>query len=250
MRVQEAAATEFGYRGEGEPAPEGWREWLGTLFPSYVEHPMAEHHDEFWEHIWSTRVDSAPRSFCSILPRGGGKTTTAELACTALGVSGSRRYAWYVSETQDKADKNIENIAVQLESEQIERYYPRHANRKVGKYGASRGWRKNRLRTAGGFTIDAVGLDTAARRLKVEEQRPNLIVLDDVDGCRWLRRQPRAASGPRGVRRADRPRCCGSGTASGRSIPSLPAIMTTTYVARRSLTADPKVPQCAARWPR
>ena len=82
----------------------------------------------------------------------------------------------------DKADKNVENIAVQLESEPIARHYPRHANRKVSKYGTSRGWRRNRLRTAGGFTIDAVGLDTAARGLKVEERRPDLIVLDDVDG--------------------------------------------------------------------
>ena len=52
----------------------------------------------------------------------------------------------------------------------------------MSKYGTSRGWRRNRLRTAGGFTIDAVGLDTAARGLKVEEQRPDLIFLDDIDG--------------------------------------------------------------------
>jgi hypothetical protein len=167
---------------EGEPAPEGWREWVGELFPSYVTYPMGEQHGELWDHVWNIKPDSAPRSFCAIWARGGGKTTTAEMACTALGVRGARKYCWYVSETQDKANKNIENIAVQLESEHVLRFYPRHANRKVSKYGMSRGWRRNRLRTAGGFTIDAVGLDTAARGLKVEEERPDLIVLDDVDG--------------------------------------------------------------------
>ena len=167
---------------KGESAPDGWREWVSKLFPAYVEYPMGEQHVELWEHVWGIGLDSAPRSFCAIWSRGGGKTTTAETACTALGVRGARRYAWYVSETQDKADKNVENIAVQLESDPIASHYPRHANRKVSKYGTSRGWRRNRLRTAGGFTIDAVGLDTAARGLKVEERRPDLIVLDDVDG--------------------------------------------------------------------
>lgn len=166
----------------GVPAPEEWQDWVSTLFPSYVEHPMGERHEELWEHVWSIESDSAPPSFCAFWPRAGGKTTTAEMACTSLGVRGARRYAWYVSETQDKADKNVENVAAQLESSPIERHYPGHANRKVSKYGTSRGWRRNRLRTAGGFTIDAVGLDTAARGLKVEEQRPDLIILDDIDG--------------------------------------------------------------------
>tara|TARA_Y100000310_G_scaffold238628_1_gene242091 strand:+ start:2002 stop:3681 length:1680 start_codon:yes stop_codon:yes gene_type:complete len=166
----------------GEPAPEAWHGWVGTLFPSYVEHAMGERHIELWEHVWSIDYSSAPRSFCAFWPRAGGKTTTAEMACTALGVRDARKYAWYVSETQDKADKNVENIAAQLESTPIEKYYPQHASRKVSKYGTSRGWRRNRLRTAGNFTIDAVGLDTAARGLKVEEQRPDLIILDDIDG--------------------------------------------------------------------
>lgn len=166
----------------GEPAPEEWEAWVRALFPAYVEYPMAERHVELWEWAWSIEEQSGPEPFVAVFPRGGGKTTTAEMACTALGVRDRRRYAWYVSETQDKADKNVENIAEQLESAEVERHYPLHSRRKVGKYGASRGWRRNRLRTAGGYTVDAVGLDTAARGLKVMDQRPDLIVLDDVDG--------------------------------------------------------------------
>jgi len=38
----------------------------------------------------------------------------------------------------------------------------------------SKGWRRNRLRTASGFTIVAIGLDTAARGVKLDEDRPDL----------------------------------------------------------------------------
>jgi hypothetical protein len=52
----------------------------------------------------------------------------------------------------------------------------------MGKYGNAKGWRRNRLRTNSGFTIDALGLDTAARGIKLDEVRPDLMVFDDLDG--------------------------------------------------------------------
>jgi hypothetical protein len=60
-------------------------------------------------------------------------------------------------------------------------HYPDMADRATGKYGSSRGWRRNRLRTRTGFTVDALGLDTAMRGAKLEDQRPDLIILDDID---------------------------------------------------------------------
>jgi hypothetical protein len=109
-------------------------------------------------------------------------STSAEVAVVALGVRGRRKYCLYVRETQDQADKSVANIASLLESDAIARYYPEHASRQTGKYGNSRGWRREQLRTAGGYTVDALGLDTAARGIKVDEQRPDLIIFDDIDG--------------------------------------------------------------------
>lgn len=68
-----------------------------------------------------------------------------------------------------------------LESSPFDAHYPLVASRSVGKYGASKGWRRNRLRTASGFTLDAIGLDSAARGAKVDEDRPDFIILDDLD---------------------------------------------------------------------
>lgn len=103
------------------------------------------------------------------------------MACVAAGAQKRRRYALYICEKQDQADDHVANIAALLESESVERYYPLMAERALGKYGNSRGWRRNRLRTAQGFTVDALGLDVAARGVKLEDMRPDLIVFDDID---------------------------------------------------------------------
>jgi len=177
-----ARALRVSLERPGQPAPAQWDEWLRTMFPAHFTMPFAERHAELWEWLWAIQHDSGPDPFVAIWPRGGGKTTNAEAGATALGVRGVRRYAWYVSETQDKADNNVRNIATLLESQATARHYPRHSERMLTKYGHSKGWTSQRLRTAGGFTVDAIGLDTAQRGLKVEEQRPDLIVLDDIDG--------------------------------------------------------------------
>lgn len=164
-----------------EDAPQGWEEYLRAIVPQHVTYPHAEHHRELWEHVWAVEPGSAPEAFVQVVSRGGGKSTQAELACMALGARGRRRYALYVCSTQDSADKHVATISTHLESPAVALYHPEHAERSVGKYGASKGWRRNRLVTKGGFVVDAAGLDTAVRGLKFAEQRPDLIILDDID---------------------------------------------------------------------
>lgn len=162
-------------------APPDWHGWLTSLFPQHVKFKFADRHEAFWEWVWEIESESSPRPFVGIWPRGGAKSTSAELAVPALGVRGKRKYALYVRETQEQADKSVANVAALLESKSIANYYPAHGDRMLSKFGDSRGWRRNRLRTSGGLTVDAIGLDTAARGVKVEEQRPDLIILDDID---------------------------------------------------------------------
>lgn len=163
-------------------APVAWQEWLRVLFPGHVAQGFSDRHAALWEWVWDLRAGVRPRPFVAIWPRGGGKSTSAELAVVAMAARRVRRYGLYVCETQDQADDHVQNIAGLLESRQVEVYYPRLAERAVSKYGNSRGWRRNRLRTASGFTIDAIGLDSAARGAKVDEHRPGYMVLDDLDG--------------------------------------------------------------------
>lgn len=159
-----------------------WETWLRVMFPAYCTAPFAGFHRDFWDWLWQIRRNHRPDPFVGVWFRGGAKSTSAEIGCVALGARNARNYVVYTSETQDQADQHVANIGSMLESAAIEQHYPLMASRGVTKYGHSRGWRRNRLITASGFIIDALGLDTARRGFKVEEHRPGVIVLDDIDG--------------------------------------------------------------------
>lgn len=143
--------------------------------------PFAVHHQEFWEWVWALEKGAVPPAFIGIWSRGGAKSTSVEMACVAVGARKSRKYILYTCETQQQADDHVQNVGTMLESSVVEQYYPELASRELNKYGNSKGWRRNRLRTASGLTIDAIGLDTASRGIKMDEDRPDLIILDDVD---------------------------------------------------------------------
>ena len=160
-----------------------WRRWLAGIFPRSIGKGIfAPYHEEFWEWVWALERGVRPQPFIGIWPRGWAKSTSAELACCVLGAMGKRVYALYVSRGQEQANKHVADIGALLESPNVEAYYPDLATRLVSKYGHSRGWRGNRLRCRSGFTIDAFGLDVEMRGTKVIEDRPDLIILDDIDG--------------------------------------------------------------------
>src|SRR5215467_11767493 len=116
--------------------------WLREMFPNYVG-DFAPHHNEFWEWVWSIKKGRPIHSFVAIWPRGGAKSTSAELACVALAAKRARRYGLYISMTQQQADDHVQNVASLLESDAVARAYPDLGNRLIGKYGNPRGYRRN-----------------------------------------------------------------------------------------------------------
>lgn len=159
----------------------GWQDWVTALFPSHVRAGFAARHIKLWSWAWAIERGERPRPFIGIWPRGGGKSTTAELVTVAIGARAVRSYVLYICETQDQADEHVSTIANLLESDQIAAHYPQLAERRVGKYGASKGWRREQLRTASGFNVAGIGLDAARRGAKLDEYRPDFIIIDDVD---------------------------------------------------------------------
>ncbi len=161
-------------------ATDDWRGWLARIFPDQIRGGFAVHHEDLWQWIWALEQGIRPEPFVAVWPRGGAKSSTAELGVAALGCRQKRTYAVYCSGTQALADEHVANVATLLESSTVARHYPRMAQRNVGKFGNPRGWRHNRL-AAQGFTVDALGLDVASRGVKFDDQRPDLIILDDID---------------------------------------------------------------------
>lgn len=168
-------------RRKGAPAPKQWRDRARLMFPKYVTHPFAPRHAEMWEWAAGIELESAPDPFIGVWPREGGKSTSAEMLVADLGMRGKRRYCLYVRGNQEKANDSVSNIGGMLEAQTVVKHFPDHADRAVNKFGSARGWRRERLHTKGGFVVDALGLDTLARGAKVDEQRPDIIVFDDID---------------------------------------------------------------------
>ena len=49
----------------------GWRGWLTQLYPSHCSHDFGEHHERFWDWVWSIEKEKATRPFVGIWARGG-----------------------------------------------------------------------------------------------------------------------------------------------------------------------------------
>lgn len=135
---------------------------LGYDIPDYKDryaHPVCYvEGDWLWSRVRS--IEEAPdREFVPI-------TTPTGDYLTAFGRS-------HNCGTQDQADEHVKTVGSLFEQIGVERA--------LNRYGSSKGWRRDQLRTANGFNVAAFGLDTAARGVKVESYRPDLILLDDVD---------------------------------------------------------------------
>jgi hypothetical protein len=159
-----------------------WEGWLSTFFPNICTKPFSPGHRRFFKWVWELEHGVRPRPWVSIWSRGFGKSSSVEMALAALAARDKRSYGVIVCETLDQAEDHISSVASLLSNPIIEMAYPGLGSPMVDKHGNSRGWRRNRLTTASGFILDALGLDSSARGAKFDDKRPDLIVIDDVDG--------------------------------------------------------------------
>lgn len=155
------------------PERRPWREWLHAKFPKAVSAAFAPRHVRLWEWIEAIRPGKKPRALVAILPRGGGKSSTAELGAVRVGETQTRKFALYVCATQSQANKHVQAIGGRFED--------LGRARAVNGYGNSLGWRLDLLRVEGGYNVLALGLDAAGRGVKLGDDRPDFIVFDDVD---------------------------------------------------------------------
>jgi hypothetical protein len=148
--------------------------WLQDHFPTAVRSRMGERHNRLWSWFESLQPGVKVRPRAESWPRGGGKSSTGSLGVARVGVKKTRKFCLYVSETQKQANKHVQGIRSRFETLGIPR--------SVGKYGNSLGWTMDLLRVANGFNVLALGLDAAGRGVKLEDDRPDLIIFDDFDG--------------------------------------------------------------------
>lgn len=108
-------------------------------------------------------------------PRGGAKSTIGTL-CYVLraAVEGREPYIWIVSDTKNQARTHLENVRVELEeNELLARDYPQAC-------GRGPRWRATSLQLSNGTIIESFGTGQRLRGRRRRENRPTLIVCDDL----------------------------------------------------------------------
>jgi hypothetical protein len=166
-----------------------WQSLLKTLGPNSFRGSFASFHVEFWDWLWERlhrkKLDGdlggVDTTLLAIWPRGGGKSMCSEWAAIMEAVLLGQGYTLYVCATQEAAQRHVSNIARRLESPEITQHYPSLSRFKVGKFGNRLAWREGALHTESGWGILAFGLDTGIRGTRLDELRPSLIILDDID---------------------------------------------------------------------
>ncbi len=157
-------------QSRGTHADQPWPDWAAQLWPGRV---YAARHERLWDWFAALTPGTKPLARIEDWPRGGGKSATVEGGTAYAGISARRRFALYVSGTQAKADVHVQAIGALLERAGIVRA--------INRYGSSKGWTQQRLRAANGFNVISFGLDAGARGIKLDDYRPDLIILDDID---------------------------------------------------------------------
>ena len=150
-----------------------WRDWVAKYFPYACTYDFSPRHVHLWEWFDSLERGVSPPPEVCVWPRGGAKSASAEMGVVRLCAKLTRRLVLYVSSTQDQAEKHVQSIASLMENIGVDR--------KMNQFGVAKGWRRSELQTANGFNVVAFGLDTAPRGLKLEQFRPDVIILDDID---------------------------------------------------------------------
>lgn len=150
-----------------------WQDWLDQYCADAVRYPLADHHIAAWDWFDGLQSGVRPPSLFAAFARGHGKSTTAELGVVRCCVKGTRRFALYVKAALESASKHIYTIARRFEKIGVDR--------QVNKYGLATGWNAQQLTTANGFSVLSFGVDGALRGIKLEQFRPDIIIIDDVD---------------------------------------------------------------------
>jgi len=153
---------------------------LGTL--SWGRHYLADHfrRPPSKMHQWlGSQLDGLQKNRGTkinvIGPRGGAKSTIGTL-CYVLRVvmEGWEPYIWIVSDTKNQAQTHLENIKTELEqNKRLAKDYPRVA-------GQGPRWRATSLQLRNGTIIESFGTGQRLRGRRRRENRPTLIVCDDL----------------------------------------------------------------------
>lgn len=152
------------------------------FFPHSFKRPFSKDHDK----VFKVLDDSSKRLKALALPRGYGKTTTVCKPFLGRRVLYRQvKYVLYISCTITKAARDVKNFATELTG-----------NTDIKKaFGNLQGnqWAENSgvIETSTGILIEALGAGSQIRGKLYNDQRPDLIIVDDLEDPEAVRSDDR-----------------------------------------------------------
>lgn len=149
-------------------------EWAVDYLPHHFTRPMSRLHSTLAAEYDYMRTHRGVRELM-IAPRGNAKTTWSVANVLKAVCEESERYIFIVSDTGSQAQAILETIKLEFEhNEKLRKDYPIACKQGIV-------WNKDRIETANGVCIEALGTGCKVRGKKYKQYRPSLIILDDPD---------------------------------------------------------------------
>ncbi len=144
--------------------------WIKEMFPNYAKYEFASFHKKAIK-----RLIYSPKNWYEVLSwaRELAKSTVVMFVVLFLVLTGKKRNIILCSNSLDNAIKLLAHYRAQLEANQRIQFY----------YGDQKGfkWTEDNFITKGGASFMAVGARQSPRGVKIEEVRPDTILVDDYD---------------------------------------------------------------------
>lgn len=148
--------------------------WGRRFLPHYFHRPPSALHRQL-EQWWNDAEVARGLKLNVIGPRGGAKSTVGTLAWVLRSAVERREpYIWIVSDTKQQAENHLESIKAELiDNTNLTQEYP-------DAVGRGPLWRRHVVELRNGTVIEALGTGQRMRGRRRRENRPTLIVCDDL----------------------------------------------------------------------
>lgn len=145
-----------------------------AAFAALNKFPSPDFHPEIAADLHGPHPRTVDEAF-----RGGAKSTLAEQAISLRGAFGRFRYGLILAETYGKAAQRLASIKTILATNPTLRRI----------FGELRGpvWNEAKITLANGTTLEAIGARQSIRGFKEGDQRPDFLLIDDLETDEWVK---------------------------------------------------------------
>ncbi len=158
-------------------------DWGRHYLPHYYQNEASKLHT-WLSNLFGNQFERRGQKAVLIGPRGGAKSSVSTLTeVLKRACEGKESYILIVSDTAEQAGKNLRNIKAELEqNDRLALDYP---------YAAGMGpvWQDMYIQMRNGTVIQAAGTGTKIRGARERQNRPSLIICDDIENDDHVRSQ-------------------------------------------------------------